>query len=179
MPGTDIDEKLQAAVADDLPGIGRADLVDAYEWAHDRPIASWRAADAWMLRYPSAGQRLNVEVRKAVGPGSLRCHDGGREPERGQPDCTRVDLPDEGYVVSDSFVGNSYHHQDQLDYVFDATYVRPDGSMVGAQQVIRIDRGPDNYRNAWHEAVRDVRYTPAELRSLLTDPRLDFPDPVG
>jgi hypothetical protein len=170
VPGTDTDEKLQAAVADDLPALGDADLVDAWRNEGARQVLGWQRATGWTLRYPTGDQRLWVTVRKPTGYGGVACDDVTHAPDEGQPDCTRVPLPSGGYVVNDSFEG--VVHLDDPYFVFASTYVRPDGSSVDVRQEV-------SEADTWHEAVRDVTLAPDQLTDTLTDPRLDFPDPAS
>ncbi len=170
VPGTDTDEKLQAAVADDLPALGNADSVMAWRSEGAKEIEGWQRATTWSLRYPVDGQRLWVAVRKPAGSGDVSCDSVTHVPDEGQPDCIRASLPSGGYVVNDSFVG--VVDLNDPYFVFASTYVRPDGSQVDVRQKVSA-------ADTWREAVREVTYAPDQLTDLLTDPDLDFPDPAS
>jgi hypothetical protein len=169
VPGTDIDEQLQAVVGEDLPGAGDANLVLALD-IRGHTVADWQDANKWVLRYKVGVADVFVHVMKPTGSG-VACVNVTHSPNEGEPDCTRVELPSGGYVVSDSFVGVPADSHNRPIYVFASTYVRPDGSMVDVRQSLWVD--------TWHQAVADRAYTPDQLRDLLTDPRMDFPDPAS
>lgn len=173
VPGTDLDETFQAAVAGHLPGVGDATKVYPSDWNHDFAIADWADATDWEMRYGVGADEIVVILGKPA-PGQadagLTCDAVTHVPEEGQPPCTRIEVPGGGYVLSDSFVGVPAGVDNQPVFVFNTSYVRPDGSSATLQQRLLVD--------TWHEAVSGLAYSPAQLRPLVTDPDLDFPDPV-
>ena len=170
VPGTAIDEQLQATVAGQLPTLTPAAEVYPSDWNTDGPIADARFADAtdWQAVYDvGSGQRLTVlmalRVPGADAPGCPAGDTGGRA---GQPACTTVDVPG-GVVVADSYL---LQLSDGPTYTFVTTFVRDDGSSAEV-----LDRVP---ATSWRGAVAARAFGPDELRPLLTDPALRFPDPA-
>ncbi|HEX4685406.1 MAG TPA: hypothetical protein VH228_01395 [Nocardioides sp.] len=170
VPGTDLDETFQAAVPDDVPTLPPAKDVYPSDWNTDGPIPDARYADAtdWQLVYQvDPGEELAVLMAKKIpGEGAgAGCASGQAREGTAQPACHETDVA-AGRLVSDSYT---------LDlaagkvFVFTTTLVRPDGSEVAALERVTA--------SSWAEAAGERALTSDDLQPLLTDPRMDFPDP--
>jgi hypothetical protein len=173
VPETDLDETFQVVVSGHLPGVGDASKVYPSDWNHDFAIPDWEDATDWEMRYGVGADVIAVVLGKPA-PGQAdagpTCEAVSHVPEEGQPPCTRVDVAGGGYLLSDSYVGVPTGSDSQPVYVFNTTYVRPDGSSATVQQRLVVA--------TWHQAVAGLAFSPSQLRPLVTDPELDFPDPL-
>jgi hypothetical protein len=170
VPGTQLDEKFQGAIAGHLTTLSEA--TDAYpsDWNTSGPIpdGQWANATDWQVIYQvGADERMTVLTGKKT-PGEHEGDGCGADPNSGsdQPPCTTVDVPG-GRVVADS-----YRLRLGMDtvFVFTTTFVRDNGSEVNAIQQVKSD--------TWAHAVADVAFGPAQLQPVVTDDQMVFPDPV-
>lgn len=167
--GTDLDETFQAAVDEDLPGVGSAQSVAPYDWTHDRPLSDWADATWWGLRYRVGDEALSVELGRPGGPGrNWPSCDNTRSPGDGQPPCDTSDVAGGGFVLSDSFV---YADHGDAVYAFTTSFARPDGTVATVQQRV--------VANSWADAEGRLAFTSTQLRPLVTDTDLVFPDPAS
>ncbi|HEX4472571.1 MAG TPA: hypothetical protein VH085_11415 [Nocardioides sp.] len=170
VPGSDVDEALQATAAAHLPQLAPATRVYASDWNHDGPIADAQVPNAtdWEAFYDvSPNDTLAIAMSKRI-PGGLKHDDCSDIPSTvGQPLCDISHLSDGSTLVTDSFTlveGGAPH------YWFTTTLTRADGMVVTANQRITAD--------SWPEATDRRTYDPTQTAALVEDPALTFPDPV-
>jgi len=169
--GTAIDEHFQATVAGHLPDLGAATDVYPSDWNTDGPMPRGQFANAtdWQAVYDlGPDQRLTVLMAKEIpGEGStVRCRPDDRQGGTGQPECVTY-VRSHGAVVSDSY---RLELSEGVFYTFTTTLTRDDGSQVSTLDRVRAP--------SWAAAVQRQAFTSDQLRALVTDPALDFPDPV-
>ena len=166
VPGSDLDESLQATVAAHLPGLSPATNVYASDWNHDGPLPDAEAVNAtdWEAFYTlTPDVHLFVTMGKKI-PGEPFANQCGDFSQNGQPACHVTDLADGSRVISESFEVPS---SDQ-PYWFNTLLIRPDGSRVTANQSVAA--------GSWAEALRV--YDATQTAALVEDPSMTFPDPV-
>ena len=170
VPGSDVDETIQATAATHLPGLAPATRIYASDWNHDGPIAADQVPNAtdWEAFYDvSPSDMLAIAMSKRI-PGGLKEDECSDIPSTvGQPPCDISHLADGSTLVTDSFTlveGGASH------YWFTTTLARADGMVVTANQRIDAD--------SWPEATDRRTYDPAQTAALVEDPALTFPDPV-
>lgn len=169
--GTQVDEHFQATVSDHLTTLPTATDVYPSDWNTDGPLPDAQFANAtdWQAVYDlGPDQQLTVLMAKKT-PGQregTRCHPDDAQGGSGQPNCVTYVVPG-GVVVSDSY---------QIDltqgrvFTFITTFTRDDGSQVVAMDRVKA--------MSWEAAEQQVAFSPDQLRPLVTDDALDFPDPV-
>jgi hypothetical protein len=165
VPGTDIDQTLQAAVAQHLEGLPAADEVYPSDWNTPGPIPDADFADAteWHAIYRVSGvERLRVVLSDAIPgqPVDLRCD---RLDQTDIP-CRRAELPDGSVETTSGYLlGTS-------TYRFMTVHVAPDGFVVETLDDVQASSA-DGARAA-------RRLTDPAVASLVGDPALSFPPPV-
>lgn len=168
--GSDVDETIQTAVAGDLPGISAATRLYASDWNHDGPLADSQAQNAtdWEAFYDaSPTDMLAISLSKKI-PGGVALDECSDIPSTvGQPACDISTLGDGSTLVEDSY---TLTRDGQPEYWFTTALVRPDGSVVTANQRVTAD--------AWPQAISRRTYSPSQTSALVQDPTLTFPDPV-
>lgn len=168
VPGTQIDEDLQATIAQHLPGLSPATKVYASDWNHDGPLPDARAVNAtdWEAFYTlTPDVHLFVTMGKKI-PGEPFANQCTDFPDTGQPACHVTDLPDGSRMISESFEVPS---SDQ-PYWFNTVLIRPDGSRVTANQSIAA--------GSWADAEGLRTYDATRTAALVQDPSMTFPDPL-
>lgn len=161
--GTEVDETLQATVAEHLPGLPTAGEVYPSDWNHSDPIASFENATEWHAVYAvSPTEQLRVVLSDAVPgqPMDVSC-DGLAQADI---PCRRVELPDGSVETRSGYLlGTS-------TYRFMTVHVAPDGFVVETLEDVQADSAP--------AAGAARRLSDPALASLVRDPALRFPDPV-
>ncbi|MGC4111178.1 MAG: hypothetical protein QM747_12300 [Nocardioides sp.] len=163
--GTQIDESLQATVAQHLPGLPAADDVYPSDWNTSGSIPDSAAANAteWHAVYQvSPDEKLTVVMSQPIPgqPASISCD----QVEQADIACHRDVLAD-GSVesVSGYLLGST-------TYRFMTVLVTPDGFVT--ETLDDVDAGSVSAARA------DRQLTDSDLSALVRDPDLTFPAPV-
>jgi hypothetical protein len=165
VPGTDVDETIQAAVADHVAGVPEADKVYPSDWNHDTALPDSQAQNAtdWEARYSlGADENLTVALFKRI-PGEAAptgCH----------PSMDAPGLPCTATTQDDGSVLLSYGIDLGSDYRFATVRVAADGSSVEAFDDVRAD--------SWAQAENRASVPQGQLDALVNDATMTFPDPV-
>jgi len=165
VPGTDLDESLQATAARHLPTLPAATAVYPSDWNTPGPIPDGRFADAteWHAVYDvSPTERLTVLTSRRIPgqPAAPRCQDV----QQVDLPCTRTEGPDGsldmrfGTVVMDT------------TYRFITLHVTADGFVAETLDDVRA--------GSWPQAVAARELTDAGTAALVADPDLRFPAPL-
>lgn len=166
VPGTQVDEQIQAAAAAHLPGLTDATDVFPSDWDHSamNPPVEYQNATEWQAYYvPTPNDHLVVFTGKRV-PNRPGWYDCSEAPAG--PSCSTTTLSDGSRLLTDThFVDESPSH-----YWFTNHMVRPDGSIVSVVEHVTAD--------SWPQAEQRRVFTDAETQGLLEDPGLLFPDPL-
>jgi hypothetical protein len=151
VPGTDIDEKLAAVIAQHLPTLPAPDDVYPSDRHTAGPIADadWASADDWQATYTENGNEVLV-ITGTPSEGSLTC--GG--------DCHHVPG---GTMFHEN--SSSVEHGTQRWY-FGTFVYRPHGTFTNAWEIVNADD------KTAAESQRHV--TDADLTALVQDPGLTF-----
>jgi hypothetical protein len=165
VPGTDVDETIQATVAGHLTGLPDADKVYPSDWNHDGALPDGQAENAtdWEAHYPlGAHEAVSVSMFVAI-PG---------EPA---PTVCRDHMDSPGLLCSattgaDGSVVLHYGMDLGSFFRFATMRVAPDGSVVQAFDDVAAD--------SWKVAEARASVPEGQLRALVEDPAMTFPDPV-
>lgn len=182
VPGTDVDETIQATIASDLAGLTPASKVYPTDWNDnaepDSPASEHGAglpdsealnATQWNAIYTvDPNEDLVVQISKAVPGWPLRpsCSEISVSP--GQPTCTISPLADGGRVASYGFFVKDSPLPE--NYWFLSVYTAPDGSTVNVAERVAAD--------SWPQAEARRVFTVDQASTLASDTALTFPDPV-
>ena len=151
VPGTDIDQKLAAVIAQHLPTLPAPD--DVYpsdrHTAGPMPDADWASADDWQATYTENGNEVLL-ITGTPSEGSLTC-DG---------DCHHV-AGGTMFHQSSSTVDQGTHR-----WYFGTFFYRPDGTFTNAWEIVNAND------EATAESQRHV--TDTDLAALVQDPGLTF-----
>jgi hypothetical protein len=163
--GSDVDEMLQATVAQHLPSMPAAESVYPSDWNTSGPIPDAQAADAteWHATYQVSGsEKLTLVMSLAIPgqPTSLSCDDV----TQADIPCRRVDLPDGSQETTAGYVLGS------STYRFMTVHVARDGRVVETLDDVT------GSSVAQARAARGV--TDDALSSLVRDPALTFAAPI-
>jgi hypothetical protein len=165
VPGTDIDEAMQATVAAHLTGAPDATKVYPSDWNRNSalPDAQFANATDWEAHYTlGTDETLTVSMFKKIPgyPAGTACRDNMDNP--GLP-CTVTTEADGSVLLHYGFtIGDNYR--------ISTLRVAPDGSVVQAFD--------DLQAASWAAAEQASRVLPAQLVDLVDDPAMTFPAPV-
>lgn len=163
--GTDIDETVQATVAQHLPSVPSAEDVYPSDWNTPGPIPDAHFADAteWQAVYQvSHVEQLNVLMSRAIPgqPVDVRCDD-----------VQQVDLPCRRSEAADGSLDMEFGTViGTSTYRFLTLHVAPDGFVTETLDDVQAQ--------SWGEAQGARQVTRPATRSLVQDPALRFPAPV-
>jgi hypothetical protein len=165
VPGTGVDEAIQAAVAAHLAGVPEADKVYPSDWNRDTPLPDAQAQNAtdWEAHYPvGAHEGLVVSMFKAIPghPAHAQCRPSMDNP--GLP-CSTITQPDGSTLLTYGFtIGSVYRLvTERLD---------TDGFVVQAFDDVQA--------GSWGEAEAGSSLVQKQLDALVNDPAMTFADPV-
>jgi hypothetical protein len=166
VPGTQVDEQIQAAAADHLAGLTDATDVFPSDWNHDamNPPVDYQNATEWQAYYePTPNDHTVVFTSKKV-PNEPQQRDCSETPAG--PYCSTSTLPDGSTLLTHAY----YVDSGPYTYWFADFLVRPDGSVASVVEHVQAD--------SWAQAEQRREFTDAEIKGLVDDPRLIFPDPL-
>ena len=151
VPGTDVDETMAAAIAEDVPSLPAPD--DVYpsddKTAGPIPDAQFAQARDWQSAYTTSDGDVLVMMGHAEELGGWRCRD-----------C------DEEKVAGGTLYRQDYSTDAGATWWFTISFVRDDGSFVN---VLESVGAPDQ------QGARDQRHvSDAQMAALARDPRLTF-----
>ena len=163
--GTDVDESVQATVAQHLPGLAAATEVYPSDWNTPGPIPDADFADAteWQAVYDVSGtERLTVLMSDKIPgePASPRCD----EVQQVDLPCRRSESPDGSLDMQFGTVLGT------TTYRFLTVHVAPDGFVTETLDDVQA--------RSWPEAIAARKLSEAATTSLVHDPALRFPAPV-
>ena len=159
--GTNVDDRLVAALAPLIPAGFTASNVYASDWNRNTPLPDAQATNAtdWEVYFAtSAGEtaRVVVGIPDPQENNQVSCGQGSEN-------CTERTLGDGSTLVTQTYaVGDSYFRS--------AVLQRPDGKIVVASDIVPTP----SYAEAQHLWSLDAN----QLEALATADGLDFPDPV-
>jgi hypothetical protein len=165
VPGTDIDETIQATVAQHVPGLTEADKVYPSDWNHDGPLPDGQAQNAtdWEAHYPiGANEALNVSMFQPI--------PGEPPPTVCRPHMDSPGLPCSVTTEADGSVVLHYGMDLGSYFRFATTHVTPGGFSVQAFDDVAAD--------SWSAAERSASIPEVQLRALVGDAAMTFPAPV-
>ncbi len=161
--GSEVDETMQAAVADRLPELGAATDVYPSDWNHTEPIADFADATEWHALYDVSGtERLRVVMSEAI-PGQP-VEAGCDGIEQADVPCRRDELPDGSVVTRSGYLLGA------STYRFLTVRVAADGFVTETLDDVQAQ--------SWPEAEASRQLTDAQTTALVQDPTLTFPAPV-
>jgi hypothetical protein len=153
VPGTDIDEKLAAVVAQRLPALPPPDDVypsDSHT-AGPIPDADWSSAEDWQATYTENGnQVLLITGLPSEGP-------------NGCEGCPSQQVPG-GTVYTQPY--SSIGQDGRTKWYFGAYFARDDGTFANAWEIVVAD--------GQKAAEADRHVSDADLTALVQDPGLTF-----
>lgn len=166
VPGTEVDENLQAAAADHLPGLTDATDVFPSDWDHTamNPPVRYQDATEWQAYWkPKPNDHLVVFTGKDVPnrPAWYGCDEAPVGPY-----CSTASLADGSLTLTAAHTDDTATFQ----YWFLNRMVRPDGSSVSIVEKVTAD--------SWSQAEQRRLFTDTQTQALARDPRLLFPDPI-
>jgi len=153
VPGTDIDQKLAAIIAQHLPGLPAPDDVYPSDSHTAGPIADadWASAEDWQATYTENGNQVLV-ITGLPSEGPDTC--GG---------CPGRTVPG-GYLFRED--SSSIGDDGRTRWYFGTFFARDDGTFTNAWEIVRADD------EQVAEGMRHV--TNADLAALVQDPGLTF-----
>ena len=169
VPGTDIDDQLQAAIGSALAALPTARDVYPSDWSRDAPLPDDQFADAteWQTYYDlSASDELLVYVSKPI-PGLDEPPSCASNPAPTAHTCSEQQVAGGDLVTTRQTVGEP----GQESYWFLASFRDADGRFVNVIEQVGAD--------GWKQAEQRRVLTDADLAGVATAPGLDFPDPVN
>jgi hypothetical protein len=164
VPGTDIDETIQATVAAHVTGAPDATTVYPSDWNRDSPLPDGRAQNAtdWEAHYTlGADESLTVSMFKKIPghPAGTICHD-----------MDNPGLPCTVTTETDGTVRLHYGFTIGDNYRIATIAVAPDGFVVQAFDDVQAA--------SWAAAEQASRVPQAQLAGVVDDAAMTFPDPV-
>jgi hypothetical protein len=165
VPGTDVDETIQAAVAEHVAGVPDADQVYPSDWNHDTALPDAQAQNAtdWEAHYPlSAREGLWVSMFKPI--------PGESAPTTCRPWMDHPGLPCSVTTQADGSVLVHYGIDLETSYELATTRVDADGFVVQTFDDVVAD--------SWHQAEARASLAQGQLEALVNDASMTFPDPV-
>jgi hypothetical protein len=165
VPGTDIDETVQATVAAHLSAAPEATKVYPSDWNRNTPLpdGQYENATDWEAYYSlGADETLIVSMFKEIpgDPARTACHDDMDNP--GLP-CTVTTEADGSVLMHYGFtIGDIYR--------ISTVRVAPDGFVVQAFDDVQAA--------SWAAAEQASRVPQGQLTALVDDSAMTFPDPV-
>jgi hypothetical protein len=161
VPGSQVDDQLQAALADRLPpGLTATDVYPS-DWTRSSPLPDAQAQNAtdWELYYSTGGDdvvRVLVGMKVPYEDGSVGC------PRGAGAQCSERTLPDGSVLSTTTYdTGSSAYRIAVLN--------RSDGKTVTASDIAPGSSSQDD--PAW-------TVSESALERIATTAGLDFPDPV-
>lgn len=164
VPGTDVDDTIQATVAAHLAGVPDADQVYPSDWNRDTALPDSEAQNAtdWQSHYVlGPHESLEVSMFKAIpgDPAVTRCRPS-------------MDVPGLACSATAQADGSTLLHYGVTlgSYVrFVTERVAADGSCVQAFDNVEAD--------SWSRAETRASLVQGQAEALVNDPAMTFPDP--
>jgi hypothetical protein len=153
VPGTDIDEKLAAIVAQHLPALTAPDDVYPSDSHTAGPIAdaAWASAEDWQAAYTENGNQVLL-ITGLPSEGPVEC-----------VGCPSHEVPGGTVYRQDS---SSVGDDGRTRWYFGTYFARDDGTFANAWEIVQAD--------GEHAAASRRHVSDADLAALVQDPGLTF-----